>query len=389
MKTTLLYFANIVTPTEVIEHGAVAISEGNIVYVGAMENAPHHCEYRLELRGKYLAPGFIDMHDHGGTGISFENTSNLHQDLQTYSQWVVSTGVTNYLCSIAAPDSKTLVEKINRYVDVFKQGVEGAQPIGLHLEGPFLNKQKKGAFDPAWLRMPSLEEAQSYIKAGKGWIYQMTLAPELPGAQEIAALLRSEGILVSLGHTDSDYETASAALKGNFTHVTHTFNAQSGFHHRRPGVFGAIFTSDEITAELIADTVHAHPGAMKILVRCLGTDRIVLITDAMPGAGLPDGIYDLVGLKVTVKDGHANLPDGTIAGSTVLLNQCVRNVNQLVGVSFPDAVKMASLNPARTMGLADRLGSIAVGKEANLVVLDQDANVFMTMVKGQIVYNQL
>jgi len=135
--------------------------------------------------------------------------------------------------------------------------------------------------------------------------------------------------------------------------------------------------------------VHAHPGAMKILVRCLGTDRIVLITDAMPGAGLPDGEYELVGLKVTVKNGHANLPDGTIAGSTALLNQCVRNVHRLVDVPFPDAIKMASLNPSRAMGISNRLGSIAIGKEANLVILDEEANVFMTIVKGQIIYNQL
>ncbi len=389
MTTTLFYYTNIVTPTEVIEHGAVVVSEDKIIYVGPMENAPYDCDLRLDLRGKFLAPGFIDMHVHGGKGISFEDTSHIQQDIQTYSQWVAGNGVTNYLCSIAAKDAETLVKEINQYVEVFEKGVDGAQPLGLHLEGPFLNKQRKGAFNPNWLRMPSLAEAESFVKAGKGWIRQMTLAPELPGALEIAAYFRSTGILVSLGHTDTDYETASAALKGNFTHVTHTFNAQSGFHHRKPGVFGAILASDEITAELIADTVHAHPGAMKILVRCLGADRIVLITDAMPGAGLPDGVYNLVGLEVTVKDGHANLADGTIAGSTVLLNQCVRNVNQLVGVPFQDAIKMASLNPARTMGLSNRLGSIAVGKEANLVVLDQDAHINLTMVKGRIVYSQL
>lgn len=389
MKTTLFYYANIVTPTEVIEHGAVAISEGKIVYVGGIENAPHDCELRLDMRGKYLAPGFIDMHVHGGNGVSFEDTTNIEKDIRIYSEWVVGNGVTNYLCSIAAENAQSLVDKIDQYIRVFEKGVEGAQPLGLHLEGPFLNVKRKGAFNPKWLRMPDIEEAKSFIKAGKGWIRQMTLAPELPGAQEIAALFRSTGILVAMGHTDTDYDSASAALKGNFTHVTHTFNAQSGFHHRNPGVFGAILTSDEVTAELIADTVHAHPGAMKILVRCLGSDRIVLITDAMPGAGLPDGIYNLVGLEVTVKDGCANLPDGTIAGSTALLNQCVHNVNQLVGVPFPEAIKMASLNPARAMGIADHLGSIAAGKEANLVILDRDANVHMTLVKGQVVYNRL
>jgi len=389
MKDILLYFTNIVTPTEVIAHGAVGISDGLIDYVGSLDNVPHDYVKKMDLRGKYLAPGFIDMHVHGGKGVAFEDSTNLKQTIQAYSNWVVSTGVTNYLCSIAAPDAKALVDIISLYVEIFEQGVDGAQPLGLHLEGPFLNKQKKGAFNPNWLRLPSLEEAKAFIKAGKGWIRQMTLAPELPGAQEIAALYRSEGILVALGHTDTDYDTARAALQGNFTHVTHAFNAQSGFHHRQPGVFGAILASDEITAELIADTVHAHPGAMKILVRCLGTDRIVLITDAMPGAGLPDGEYELVGLKVTVKNGHANLPDGTIAGSTALLNQCVRNVHQLVDVPFPDAIKMASLNPSRAMGISNRLGSIAIGKEANLVILDEEANVFMTIVKGQIIYNQL
>lgn len=389
MNDTLLYFTNIVTPIEVIAHGALGISKGKIDYIGSMEDLPHSYATKLDLREKYLAPGFIDMHVHGGIGISFDEIDNLELNLQTYSKWVASTGVTGFLCSIAAPDAKALAEKIERYVGIFEKTFEGAQPLGLHLEGPYLNKQKKGAFNPAWLRMPSLEEAKSFIEAGSGWIRQMTLAPELPGAQEIAALYRSHGILISLGHTDSNYETASAALKGNFTHVTHTFNAQSGFHHRQPGAFGAIMASDEVTAELIADTIHAHPGAMKILVRCLGTDRIVLITDAMPGAGLADGVYELVGLQVTVKNGHANLPDGTIAGSTVLLNQCVRNVNQLVGVPFPEAIKMASLNPARTMGISNRLGSIAVGKEANLVVLDQNADVLMTMVKGKIVFNNL
>ncbi|MBN1535379.1 MAG: N-acetylglucosamine-6-phosphate deacetylase [Anaerolineales bacterium] len=389
MKTTLLYNAIVVTPAEVIEHCAVAISKGTITYIGAVENSPCDCDLRLDIQGKFLAPGFIDMHVHGGKGVSFENSSLIGEDIQTYSEWVVTTGVTNYLCSIAAKDAQSLVEKIKQYVNVLENGLKDAQPIGLHLEGPFMSKKRKGAFNPDWLRLPDIEEAKSYIRTGKGWIRQITIAPELPGAQEIAAYFHSEGVIVALGHTDSDYDLAAASLSEHFTHVTHTFNAQSGFHHRQPGVVGAVLASDNITAELIADGVHAHPGAMKILVRCLGSDRIVLITDAMPGAGLPDGKYNLVGLEVTVKDGYANLPDGTIAGSTALLNQCVRNINQMVGVPFRDAIKMASLNPARALGLSDHLGSIAVGKDANLVVLDGDANVYLTVVRGEIAYNQL
>jgi N-acetylglucosamine-6-phosphate deacetylase len=389
MTTTLLYYTNILTSSQVIKHGAIAISDGQITYVGAMEQAPHVDGLKIDLRGKYVAPGFIDIHVHGGKGVSFGESNDPREELEAYSKWVTSNGVTSYLCSLAAPDAISLVEQVSKFADVLDMGVEGAQPVGLHLEGPFINIKRKGAFNPAWLRAPSLEEADSFLKAGRGWIRQMTLAPELSGAQEIAAHFRAAGVVVSMGHTDADVETAGAALRGNFTHVTHTFNAQSGFHHRLPGAFGAIMASDEVTAELIADTIHAHPIAMKVLLRCLGTDRVVLITDAMPGAGLPDGVYDLVGFKVTVKDGHANLPDGTIAGSTVLMNQCVHNIHHLVGVPLPESVKMASLNPARAMGFADHLGSIEVGKDANLVVIDDDVNVYMTIVKGKIVYDNL
>jgi N-acetylglucosamine-6-phosphate deacetylase len=387
---TTLYYTNIFTPVETIERGALVISDdGKIVYVGPTESAPRVEGKKIDLRGRYVVPGFIDVHVHGGKGITFGATGNAEEELRSYSKWVVSTGVTGYLCSLAAPDARALVELVASYADALQAGVPGAEPLGLHLEGPFLNMERKGAFNPAWLRKPATGEIDAVLKAGRGTIRQITLAPELPGAAEVATHCRAAGVVVSLGHTNSDYATASAALAGDFTHVTHTFNAQRGFHHREPGVFGAILSSDKVTAELIADNVHAHPGAMKVLLRCLGTDRVVLITDAMPGAGLPDGIFDLVGLEVTVKDGRATLSDGTIAGSTATLNRCVRNINQLVGIALQDAVKMASLNPARAMGFDSRLGSIAVGKDASLTVIDEQANVYLTLVKGQVVYSNL
>jgi N-acetylglucosamine-6-phosphate deacetylase len=265
----------------------------------------------------------------------------------------------------------------------------GAEGLGLHLEGPFLNVEKKGAFNPAWLRKPSVGEAKLLLQAGGDWIRQVTIAPELPGTPDLAAVFRSAGAVVSMGHTNADYDTASAALSGDFAHVTHTFNAQRGFHHREPGVLGAILASDWATAELIADTIHVHPGAMRILLRCLGTKRVVLITDAMAGAGLPDGAYDLVGHTVTVRNGRATLADGTLAGSTAKMNDCVRNLHRQLGIALPDAVRMASLNPACVLGLANRLGTLAVGKDASLTVIDEDVNVHLTMVKGQIAYQRL
>ena len=388
--TTTLNYTNILTPVETIERGTVVVSDdGKIAYVGPTENAPQVKGKKIDLHGRYVVPGFIDVHVHGGKGITFGASGNAAEELRLYSEWVVSTGLTGYLSSLAAPDVQSLVELISSYVDAIQAGVPGAEPLGIHLEGPFINLERKGAFKPTWLRMPAMDEIGALLKAGRGMIRQITLAPELPGAAQVARRCRAEGLVVSMGHTNTDYATASAALKDSFNHVTHTFNAQSGFHQREPGVFGAVLSSDKVTAELVADNFHVHPAAMKVLLRCLGTDRVVLITDAIPGAGMPDGVYDLVGQKITIKDGHSTLPNGTIAGSTATLNRCVRNITQLVGIPLLEAVKMASLNPARTMGFASRLGSIAVGKDASLVVIDEQVNVYLTMVKGQVVYSNL
>jgi N-acetylglucosamine-6-phosphate deacetylase len=296
--------------------------------------------------------------------------------------------VTGFLCTVAAPDADSLRRLVSRYVERFEEETQsGARPLGLHLEGPFLNEEKRGAFDAAWLREPTLAEAEAVLDAGQGWIRQVTLAPELPGVEEIAARFRGEDVVVSLGHTNADFETARSALRADFTHVTHTFNAMKGFHHREPGVFGAIMTSRAVTAELIADTVHVHPGAMEMLLRCLGPDRVVLVTDAMAGAGLADGAYDLVGQRVTVQDGKATLADGTMAGSVATMDTCVGNLPREVGVPLADAVRMASLNPARVLNMADTLGTLEVGKRADLTVIDRDVNVKLTVVGGEIVYS--
>jgi N-acetylglucosamine-6-phosphate deacetylase len=388
--STTLYYSHIITPHENIPSGAIVVSdEGTIQYVGPMDEMPRTTGVHLDLRGLSVIPGLIDVHVHGGNGITFGGTDSPLDELQSYSKWAVSNGVTGYLCSLVAPDAKSLEELVRKYVEAFSTEIQGAEPLGIHLEGPFINRVKKGAFNPDWLRLPSLEETEQLLKVGKGWIRQVTIAPELQDADLIASRFRQAGVIVSLGHTNSDYTTAMAALRGNYTHVTHTFNAQSNFNHREPGAMGAILSSDNVTAELIADTIHVHPGTMKILWRCLGPDRIVLITDAMAGAGLKDGLYDLVGQTVIVKNGHATLAYGTIAGSTVTLNQCVINMHRYVGVPLPDSVKMATLNPARSMGFSDRLGSLSIGKDANLTVIGEDATIRLTMIRGNIVFSNL
>jgi len=224
--------------------------------------------------------------------------------------------------------------------------------------------------------------------ADGGWIKQVTLAPELDGVDEIAKFLQSNGVCPALGHSNADFNTASHALDNNFTHITHTYNAQSPFHHRQPGVVGAILTSDHATAELIADGLHVHPAAMRVLVRCLGVERIVLITDAMPGAGLPDGTFNLLGRDVCVSKGKALLPDGTLAGSTATMDICVRKMVHLVGTSLPDVIRMASLNPAAVIGVQNDIGSISTGKQADIAVFDKDLKIIMTIRNGKIIYQE-
>ncbi len=382
--------SKVLTPGEVINNGAVVVGDdGKIAYVGPKHLAPETAGERLDLGELTILPGFIDIHVHGGNGITFGNLKTLQEDLHTYSNWIVQYGVTGFLTTVTGSTPESLTAIIRSLSAEFEAGLPGAQGLGIHLEGPFMNIAKKGAQNPDWIRKPGLEEAEMYLDAGGKWIKQITIAPELPGAQAVAKLFRDAGVSVAIGHSDADYETASAALESYWNHVTHTFNAQTGLHHRKPGVVGAVMGSDGITAELIADLIHVHPAAMKALVRCIGVDRVVLVTDAMEAAGLPDGNYQLLGAAVKVSGGKATQTDGTIAGSTTVLNQCVRNMHEEVSVSLQDAVKMASINPARVIGEDVKRGSLEMGKTADLIAVDDKLDVYLTMVDGEIVYSKI
>lgn len=386
--TIRLEQVKILTPRQIIENGTVIVADdGKISYLGAAQEAPQTDGIRLELGGLIAAPGFIDIHVHGGKGVTF-GSGGIAEGLSAYSQWVASTGVTGFLASVAAPDHPALLRRLSACADAIEVRGAGARPLGLHLEGPFINIERKGAFNPDWLRPLTPAQVEDCLQAARGWVRQVTIAPELPGAAEAAARFRQAGVTVALGHSNADYETASAALRGSYTHVTHTFNAQRGFDHRAPGVLGAVLSSDKITAELIADGVHVHPAAMKVLYRCLGSQRLVLVTDAMAGAGLEDGVYDLVGSTVTVKNGRAALANGTLAGSVATLDRCVRNMVHEVGVPLPEAVQMATLNPARAIGLENAAGQLAVGRAADLVIMDEDLRIALTLVNGRIVYER-
>jgi len=381
---------SVFTPTAVLQDSCVVVNDaGAIQYVGSRAKAPASSEKTIQAEDLWLTPGLVDIHVHGGYGIAFGIGEKWEEELNTYSDWVLKSGVTDFLCSLSAPSHKELCEMLEAYVSYAEKGLPGANVIGFHLEGPYLNQERKGAFNPAWLRLPNLDEARDFIRIGGKWLKQMTMAPELPGALEVAAEFRRAGITVALGHSNTDYDTARAALMGDFTHITHTYNAQTGLNHRDPGVVGAVMSSDEISGELIADGIHVSAGAMRVLLRNLGSQRVVLITDAIPGAGLPDGVYSSIGQTITVKDGRATLANGTLAGSSALLNQCVRNAHRLAGATFQEAVRMATLNPATAIHMQDQVGMIATGRKADMILMDKDFNVRMNMVNGEIRFSDL
>jgi N-acetylglucosamine-6-phosphate deacetylase len=383
--------ATVFTPSEIKNRHAVVVSDdGAIDYVGPPRDAPRHDGSCLDVGGRILAPGFIDIHRHGGVGVAFGMGDDSVAELNKFADWIPVEGITGFLCTIVAPDEKSLIHIISEYVRALEAGTGGAEALGLHLEGPYVDRDtKRGALSPTWLREPSPEEAKSFLEAGNGWIRQITMDPSLPHADEVAALCREYGAVVALGHTDMGYEAAASALRGHFTHVTHTYNCLRGFHHREPGAIGAVLASDHVTAELIPDCYHVHPGAMRVLVRCLGTERIILVSDAIIGSGFEDGNYELVGHTLVVRHGETRLENGTIAGSTTPFNRCVANMHREVGVPLHEAVKMATHNPAVAMGYGDRLGNISPGKDASLVVMDEDVNIYLVMVRGRVVLNNL
>jgi N-acetylglucosamine-6-phosphate deacetylase len=337
--------------------------------------------------GQWLLPGFIDIHIHGGDGA--EVMDGTVRALQTIAQFHAAHGTTGWLpTTLTAPIDR--IAKAVRAVDAFRKDAStGAKALGVHLEGPFLSIKRIGAQNPAFVAEPSIASFQQMTGGVEDIIRKMTIAPEVPGALEVIEWMQRRGIIPSLGHTDATLAEANAAIALGHCHATHLFNGMRGLHHREAGVLGAALLSDDVTVELIVDLIHLEPEIVQLVLKMKGAERVCLITDAMAAAGRPDGHYTLGDLDVTVENGKAFLTEGhNIAGSTLTMDVAVRNMMQKVGVTLPDAVRMASTNPARELGLADKKGSIAVGMDADLVLLDESFSVVRTWVEGRPVYQR-
>ena len=359
----------------------VLVRDGRIAAVGTdLERTG--CQV-VELKGNILSPGFLDVHTHGGAGVDINAAGQA--DLEKLSAFFASQGVTGFLASILT-DTVVATERAIDHVCAFMDGpAPGARCLGIHLEGPFLCLKYKGAMPPELLREGDAGLFLRYQERAGGRVRYMTVAPEVKGVPEMISQLRGACVL-AMGHTDADYETAIDAIERGVTACTHTFNVMSLFHQHRPAVMGAVLEKP-VYCEAICDGRHLHPGTVRMLLSCKGWDKVVAITDSMQAAGLPDGEYMLGINPVTVTDGDAKISGTDIrAGSTLTLAQAVKNLSRFTGEGPEKVLGLLTTNPARLIGEDHRRGDIAVGKDADFVVLSSGLDVIETWSAGKKVY---
>jgi N-acetylglucosamine-6-phosphate deacetylase len=333
-----------------------------------------------------IIPGFIDQHIHGVNEA--DTMDGTEEALLTIAKSLAAEGTTSFLPTTMTQSVEAITKALENIASVAKQDYDGAEIIGVHLEGPYINKAACGAQPSHHIVNPTINQFESYHEASGGMIKLVTLAPEVDGGQEFIQHLKSKGIVASIGHTIANYESVVEAIKNGASQVTHCFNAMTGLHHREVGVVGATLLHDELKAEAIVDGVHVHERAVSLLYKNKGKEKMLLVTDSMRAKGLPDGDYDLGGQNVHVNEGIARLEGGTLAGSTLSMIDAVRNSMKFLNISLEEAVYMASTTPAINLGVVDRKGSIEVGKDADLVVLDKNHRIVMTICKGKIVYRR-
>ncbi|MEV5428371.1 N-acetylglucosamine-6-phosphate deacetylase [Streptomyces sp. NPDC052701] len=369
--TKVLAGARVVLPAGIVADGRVVVEGTRIA-----EAAPPDAEV-VDLRGHWLVPGFVDLHNHGGGGASF--TSGTAEDVLKGIHTHRLHGTTTLVASTVTGDMDFLAQQAGLLSELAEQG----EIAGIHFEGPFISPCRKGAHSEELLRAPDPAEVRKLIDAARGHAKMVTLATELPGGIDSVRLLAEHGVIAAIGHTDATYEQTAEAVEAGATVATHLFNAMPPLGHRSPGPIAALLEDERVTVELINDGTHLHPAALRLAFHHAGAHRVAFITDAMDAAGFGDGRYMLGPLEVEVADGVARLVEGgSIAGSTLTLDRAFKRAVTVDGLPVEDAVAALSATPARLLGLSDRIGSLEPGKDADLVVLDENFDLKGVMRRG-------
>jgi len=392
-KRLKIFNGKILTPYRMIQSGTVLVydgiitevKEGNIEISDALE---------IDAKGNYIAPGFIDIHVHGGGGHDFMDGTETAflKAAETHARF----GTTSLSPTTLTSEKKDLLHTLDLYESANKKNFNGAQFLGMHLEGPYFAMNQRGAQDPRYIRNPDPEEYMEVI-AHSNSIKRWSAAPELEGAIPFAQYLLSKGILPALAHTDAIYEEVLEGFENGYTLATHLYSGMSGVSRRNAfryaGAIESAFLIDGMDVEIIADGIHLPAPLLKLIYKIKGPDRIALITDAIRGANMPEGESVIgnihTGLKVILEDGVAKLPDRScFAGSVATTDRLVRNMINLADVPLLEAVRMMSATPARIMNVDDKKGSLVKGKDADIVLFDEDINIQTTIIKGRVVYNR-
>lgn len=376
--------ATIVTPTKHIDNGALLTDGTRIAAVGSVDEIsyPHDAQI-IEAAGLLLTPGFIDLQINGAFGCDF--TADPSAIWHVASQ-LPRYGITSFLPTIITSPLETIAAAQEVLAGGTSTGTTGAIPLGLHIEGPFLNSQRKGAHNPAYLRPPDLAVASDW--SPERGVQLVTLAPELPGALDVITALTKRGVAVSAGHSNSTYAEAQAGFDAGIRYGTHLFNAMPPLHHREPGLVGALFTDSRPTVGIIADGVHTHPSMVRLAWQTLGNTRLNLVTDAMAALAMPPGQHLLGDFDVVVDGNSARLADGTLAGSILSLDVALRNLIAFTGCSLAEALPTVTTVPAGLLGLSEQRGQLTPGFAADLVLLSPELDVVMTVVEGGVAYSK-
>jgi N-acetylglucosamine-6-phosphate deacetylase len=380
---TVVRGGKVITPLEVFEQADVLIEAGKIVAVGPGLACREKCEV-IDASGRIVAPGFVDIHVHGSAG--HDTMDGTREAIEGMARYFTSHGVTSFCPTTLTMAADAIMAAVRAAHECQQHPIEGAQPLGVHLEGPYIDAAKKGAQPEQHVRTAATLDYQAFFSLGN--IRLISLAPEIEENKALIGYARSRGAAVAVGHSSATFEQVAESVKLGINQSTHTFNQMEGIHHRKPGTVGAALMLDDIYAQFIADGVHLHPAIVNMIVRLKGPDRSVLITDAIRGTGMPDGEYELGGQPIVVKDGAVRLQDGTLAGSTLTMDRGVRNIATFTGRSLPECIQMATLTPARSIGVANRKGSLEPGKDADIVLLTPDLEVAATIVDGKAVYSR-
>ncbi|MEE3955552.1 N-acetylglucosamine-6-phosphate deacetylase [Peribacillus frigoritolerans] len=389
MKTFIINNLMVHSEKETYKNGYIKVVDGKIAEVGPVSQYKQDDDAKvITLSPDYqVIPGAIDIHIHGASNSDAMDAT--HDALSTMAKTLPKEGTTSFLATTMTQSTQAIESALlnaGKYIE--NQTQENAEIVGIHLEGPFISPARKGAQPEDYIVDPDVTLFKRWQEMAGNQIKLVTLAPEQPNGLDLAAHLRGTGVVASIGHSDATYDQIDEAIQAGTTHVTHLYNGMRGLHHREPGVLGAAYLRDELYVELIADGIHCRPEMIKLAYNLITSERMILITDSLRAKWLEKGTYDLGGQPVNVDETKATLSDGTLAGSILKMNDAIKNTMEYTDCSMTDIIKMTAENPAKQLRIFDRKGSIQVGKDADLVILNDRLDVEMTFCRGNLAFKK-